>query len=91
LHNAVVLPAGGGIDLSAPYMRSTILSDFQKLNRFIAKAMKKAMTMPPFPPTSAPMATKMPVSTASSRPVLAKLVGMDPPRVPPQKTRVKRT
>jgi hypothetical protein len=58
-------------------MRSTILSDCQRLNMFMPSAMTKAMTMPVWPPNTAPMATKMPVSAASSSPVLAKLVGMD--------------
>ena len=32
--------------------------------------------MPACPPTTPPMATRMPVSTASSSPVLAKFIGM---------------
>ena len=31
----------------------------------------KAITKPDFPPTSAPMATKMPVRTISNKPVFA--------------------
>ena len=35
------------------------------------KAITKAMTIPVWPPTTPPMATRIPVSTASSKPVLA--------------------
>ena len=61
-------------------MRRTMLSAFQKLKAFMASAMKKAMTMPDWPPMSAPMPTKMAVMTASRIPVLSKLndMGADP-------------
>ncbi len=40
----------------------------------MASAMKKAMTMPDWPPMRPPIPTKMAVITASSIPVLSKLV-----------------
>jgi len=47
-------------------MRSTILSDFHRLNAFVPSAIAKAMSMPDLPPTRPPSATKSAVSAASS-------------------------